>query len=84
MDKGDGTVSEAVTVADITFFPFLDMELYWTDQDLRFKVHLKENQKLKYLNRGSAHMSACFQAIPSGVLGRLAKLTSLTDESGLK
>jgi len=34
MEKDDGTVSEAITVANSTFFPYLDMELYWTDQDL--------------------------------------------------
>ena len=33
---------------------------------------------LKYLNRDSTHSCACFKAIPWGVFGRLAKLTSIT------
>jgi hypothetical protein len=31
-----------------------------------------------YLNRGSSHTSPCYRAIESGVLGRLAKLTTAT------
>ena len=46
---------------------------------------MKNNQQLKYLNKDSAHTSACFRAIPIGVFGRLAKLTSVsTDESSTK
>ena len=60
-------------------FPYLDMEMYWSGRGaLRFRVHLKPNQQLLYLNRGSSHTSACYRAIESGVLGRLAKLTSAT------
>jgi hypothetical protein len=62
-------------------FPYLDMELYWRDDDLKFKVYLKPNQKLKYLNKGSRHTSACFKSIPSGVIRRLSILTSLTQEN---
>ena len=36
-------------------FPYLDVEMYWLDDDLKFHVHLKENQLLKYLNKGSVH-----------------------------
>ena len=62
-------------------FPFLDMELYWREDSLKFQVHLKENQLLKYLNFGSAHTFACLRSIPSGVLRRLALLTSITPET---
>jgi hypothetical protein len=60
------------------------MEMYWsTESNLQFKVHLKENQILKYLNRGSTHTEACFAAIPTGVMKRLASLTTRTDTSEL-
>jgi hypothetical protein len=60
-------------------FPYLDMEMYWSGRgQLCFRVHLKPIQQLSYLNRGSSHTSSCYRAIESGVLGRLAKLTSAT------
>jgi hypothetical protein len=60
------------------------MELFWADNEvgeLRFPVHLKPNQHLKYLNRDSTHTTACFKAIPSGVYNRLAKLTTILPEN---
>ena len=58
------------------------MELYWhSDNSLKFQVHLKKNQQLKYLNKGSAHTRACLEAIPYGVLNRLAKLTTKTPQN---
>jgi hypothetical protein len=57
------------------------MELYWRDKALAFKLHLKENQVLKYLNEGSCHISSCFKSIPHGVLRRLSILTSITPEN---
>jgi hypothetical protein len=57
------------------------MELFWRGEDLNFRVHMKPNQLLKYLNKGSAHTQACFKAIPHGVLRRLANLTSLNPET---
>ena len=45
---------------------------------LQFRVHLKDNQELKYLNSGSTHTKCCIRAIPQGVFNRLAKLTSNT------
>ena len=65
-------------------FPYLDMELYWLNASLEFRVHLKPNQLLKYLNKGSTHTAACFKAIPSGVARRLVSLTSLTEENANK
>jgi hypothetical protein len=60
-------------------FPYLDMERYWNSRGiLLFCVHLKPNQQLLYLNRGSSHTWSCYRAIESGVLGWLAKLTSAT------
>jgi hypothetical protein len=60
-------------------FPYLDMEMYWSGRgQLRFRVHLKPNQQLLYLNRGSSHASSCYRAIESGVLDRLAQSTSAT------
>ena len=62
-------------------FPYLDMELCWINDELKFRVHLKKGQLLKYLNKGSAHTNACLKAIPSGVLRRLASLTSLLPDN---
>jgi hypothetical protein len=60
------------------------MEMYWSPEgNLQFRVHLKENQVLKYLNRGSTHTDACFAAIPTGVMKRLASLTTRTEKSEL-
>ena len=71
-----------VSVERSNAFPYLDMELVWSKQaELNFQVHLKPNQQLKYLNKGSAHTKACFRAIPAGVCHRLAKLTTITDDN---
>ena len=58
------------------------MELKWNGRgDLRFFVHFKPNQKLKYLNDGSCHTKCCLKAILRDVIKRLAKLTSKTNEN---
>jgi len=63
-------------------FPFLDMELSWRkDGNLKFGVHMKPNQQLKYLNAGSAHTPGCFKAITAGVCHRLTRLTSVNEDS---
>ena len=60
-------------------FPYLDIELLWkADRELKYQVHRKPNQKLKYLNKGSTHTNEMFNAIPSRIFYRLAKLTSIT------
>jgi hypothetical protein len=64
----------------------LDMELFWQEDDsLAFRVHLKPNQKLQYLNMDSTHTKPCLKAIPNGVLNRPAKpttpLPTLADKS---
>jgi hypothetical protein len=57
-------------------FSFLDMKMTWLeDGDLRFGVYLKPGQELKYLNSDSSHPPHC-----KGLFGRLASLTSLTEE----
>jgi hypothetical protein len=68
-----------VSVVPDASFPYFDMELFWSNEDdsLHFRVHLKPNQQLKYLNRDSTHTAACFKAIPTGVCYRLAKLTTV-------
>ena len=55
--------------------------MYWVKAELRFRVHLKENQKLKYLNRGSQHTHHCFRSIPSSQIRRWALLTSRTEQN---
>lgn len=62
-------------------FPYLDMEFYWRGDELNTRVHIKENQKIKYLNKDSAHTNATFNSIPSGVERRLTILTSITPEN---
>ena len=81
IENEDEIKSESVKVVTEPHFPFLDMEMFWNSTDLNFRVHLKENQLLKYLNNGSAHTHACYKAIPQGVIGRLAKLTSHNDDT---
>jgi len=60
--------NKQVTICREDAFPYLDLEMYWREEELKFRVHLKPNQVLKYLNQGSAHTNACFRAIPYGVL----------------
>ena len=84
-DKNDESIQEVVMVRGDDCFLYLDMEMFWSKRgELQFRVHLKANQQLKYLNRGSTHTEVCFQAIPSGVLRHLATLTTETEESKIK
>ena len=58
-------------------FPFLDMKTSWSPEgDLQFGVSRKKGQQLKYVGKESTHTPRTLRAIPSGVLKRLAKLTS--------
>ena len=57
------------------------MEISWHQDKLRFGVHLKQNQLLKYLTAGSMHTKQCYRAIPEGVYNRLGKLTTLTEDN---
>ena len=73
--------NKKVTICKEESFPYLDLEMYWRDEGLQFRVHLKPNQELKYLNQGSAHTKATFKAIPNGVLRRLTLLTSVNEDN---
>ena len=73
--------NERVTIVRKEAFPYLDLEMYWREDELKFRVHLIPSQVLKYLNEGSAHINACFRAIPNGVLQHLIILTSPTPEN---
>lgn len=42
---------------------------------------MKPNQELKYVNSTSQHTLSCLSSIPSGVVDRLTKLTTLTSEN---
>ncbi len=56
--------------------------LSWSDNGtLKFGVHMKPNQQLKYLNAGSAHTPGHFKAIKTGVCYRLTKLTTVDEDS---
>ena len=58
-------------------FPFLEMKMKWTPEgELNFSVFRKAGQKLKYVGKESTHTPGTLRAISSGVLDRLAKLTS--------
>ena len=73
--------SDKITICTDEAFPYLDLEMYWRNDELQFRVHLKPNQVLKYLNKDSAHTKATFKAIPHGVLRRLASLTSVHEDN---
>jgi len=55
--------SDKITICRNDAFPYLDLEMYWRQDELQFRVHLKPNQVLKNLNKDSAHTKATFQAI---------------------
>ena len=50
------STQEVITVRGEDSFLYLDMEMFCSKRgELQFRVHLKANQQLKYLNRGSTH-----------------------------
>ena len=72
--------NDAIKIYGRDHFPFLDLQLKWNNNDeLKFKVCVKENQKLKYLNSDSTHTKSCMKAIPFGLFKRLTKLTSINN-----
>ena len=56
--------NKKVTINRSKHFPYLDMEFFWQNEELKFQVHLKDNQLLKYVNKGSTHTYVCLRAIP--------------------
>ena len=78
-------VNDEVTIYRGKYFPYLDIQMNWNESgELVFGVYRKPNQVLKYLNKGSSHTEACMAAIPYGVAGRLAKLTTRNAENETK
>jgi hypothetical protein len=74
-DKDDGRKYKALGTTKQKLFSIFYMEMYWSPEgNLQFRVHLNENQVLKYLNHGSMHTDAYFAAIPTGVMKRDAHL----------
>ena len=64
--------NEKLTYVNEKYFPYLGMEMYWNDtKEIKFQVHLKPKQNLKYINSDSTHLPSTFKAIASGVLERL-------------
>ena len=47
--------NKRVTINRSSLFSYLDMEMYLLQDEMQFCVHLKPNQLLKYLNKGSTH-----------------------------
>ena len=73
LEEDEGITNEKLTIAKDKYFMYLDMEMYWNERhELKLQVHMKPNQKLKYLN---SDMPSKFRAIPNGVLDCLSKLT---------
>ena len=72
---------DKITICRDDAFPYLDLEMYWRNDELQFRVHLKPNQVLNYLNKDSAHTNATFKAIPHGALRRLTSLTSVHEDN---
>ena len=56
IEEGIFKCNDVIQIHGKYHFPFLDLQLQWNINDeLRFKVCVKENQKLKYLNSNSTH-----------------------------
>jgi hypothetical protein len=82
LDKEDGAPHDKVSIKQEDFLPFLDMKLYWNDQqELAFDVFHKPGQQIKYLNSDSTLPPHMFWAIKSGVLKRLASLMTCDEDS---
>ena len=79
-DAPEGIISsnDDITIHRKEFLPYLDTELFWHRSGLKFRVHVKPNQQLKYLNLSSTHPFHVFKAVPNTIIKRLAQLTSLT------
>ena len=69
---------ERVQIVTNDEFPFLDITMSWSPEGgLKFSVFSKKGQQLKYVGKESPQTPGTLSAIPSGVLNRLDKLTSL-------
>lgn len=60
--------------------PYLDTTMEWDiNRDLDFKVHLKPNSKIKYVNKTLDHSKLVIKEVKNGVLERLCKLTTINE-----
>jgi len=57
--------SDLVTIDHRCAFPYLDMEMFWLQGELNFRVHLKPNQELRYLNTLSVAFGGGFRGVLS-------------------
>ena len=55
-NRDDRSKHPKVSIDTQEYFPFLDMELFWNQEKLSTRIHLKPNQQLKYLNSDSTHI----------------------------
>ena len=64
------TINEVVSLVEGKYFPCLDTCMFWDKEleELRFKVFIKPEQRLKYLDKGSNHPNSILHAIPWGFL----------------
>eukprot|EP00957_Ditylum_brightwellii_P061848 4693551-Ditylum_brightwellii.AAC.2 len=72
---------EKITVVSKEAFPYLDMKMYWDNNNLRFAVYNKENKRIKNVNRESCCCASVFKAILEGIFTRLGRLTLKTKEN---
>ena len=70
----DGRIN--FTMETGTELNFLDMTLFFVENQLKFKIFRKPNQQLLYLNSDSMHYRAHVDNIFDGVMKRLVRLTS--------
>ena len=57
LKEDEEITNDKLTIVKDEHFPYLDMEMYWNERhELKFQVHMKPNQKLKYLNSNNIHM----------------------------
>ncbi len=81
VEESSSKLTDKIDTVGDNAFPYLDMEFFWSNNELHTKVHIKQNQRLSYLEKCSTHPSTVFKAIPRGVFKRLAKLTTKTPEN---
>ena len=61
IEEDERIENEKLTIITNKYFSYLNMEMYWSQRNhLKFQVHMKPNQKLKYLNGDSTHMLSTF------------------------
>ena len=69
---------EKCTKRTNSFFPYLNMKMSWLELgNLSCQAYSKPGQAIQYVNKGSSHHRLCLNAIPSRVLKRLRRLTSI-------